>query len=382
MKNCTLILTALAWGFTTSIALADTQALNLPSGFSIEPLAFEVPNARQMALTANGTLIIGTQRAGVVYAVPNALGKAEVGQPHNVITLMKNLTMPSGVALLNGDLYVGATHQILRIAQIERHLTPSPVIETITNTLPDKRHHGWKYLKFGPDEKLYVPVGAPCNVCLSDDERFATILRMDPDSGQTEIWARGVRNTVGFAWHPTQQTLWFTDNGRDMLGDDIPAEELNVLHEPGKHFGFPFVHATGIDDPEFGTHKLRKDLTFVAPALNIQAHSAALGMTFYTASNNAPNAFPPRYHNAVFIAEHGSWNRSSKVGYQVSVVTEKDGVLDYAPFITGWLVNEDAWGRPNDVLVTPDGSLLISDDKQGLIYRVRYQAPLPGIYEG
>ncbi len=340
----------------------NSQSLQAPDGFRIETLNFSIPNARQMALTGQGTLIVGTRRAGRVYAVPAALSSAEP----EVITLFKDLTMPSGVAVHEGDLYIGALNRIMRVPDIDQHLVADPPAILITDALPDKSHHGWKYLKFGPDGALYVPVGAPCNVCLSEDERFASLLKMDPRTGETTVWARGIRNTVGFDWHPEDGRLWFSDNGRDMLGDDLPPEEINIISRPAQHFGFPFVHANGLLDPEFGNHEAVQGLDFTPPVLEIQAHSAALGMAFYHHGQ-----FGEAYRNALFVAEHGSWNRSSKVGYQVSVVMQSDsGELDYRPFITGWLVDGDDWGRPNDVLVAPDGSLLISDDKQGVIYRV------------
>ncbi len=339
------------------------ERLNVPEGFVIETLPFEVPNARQMALTDTGTLIVGTRRKGVVYAVPNALTSAAP----EVVEVADGLSMPSGVTVHKGDLYIGALNKIIRIDDIEATYADAD-LNIITDALPDKRHHGWKYLKFGPDGFLYVPVGAPCNICLTDDERFATILRMEPDSGKTTVWAAGVRNSVGFAWHPETRYLWFSDNGRDMLGDDVPAEEINIAATGGLHFGYPFRHANSIDDPEFGNHAAKENLNFVAPAVEIQAHSAALGMVFNTASH-----FPESYAGALFVAEHGSWNRSSKVGYQVSVVRETaDGKLTHEPFVTGFLNGQKDWGRPNDVLITPDGSLLVSDDKAGRIYRVSY----------
>lgn len=357
-----LFLLLAGWLFAPAV-LADLDKLKLPAGFTIEALPFSVPDARQLALSGQGTLVVGTRRKGVVYAVPDAL-TAEQPEP---ITLLDDLLMPSGVAIRNGDLYVGATHQILKVAAIDSHLT-NPQVTVLTNTLPDKRHHGWKYLKFGPDGFLYVPVGAPCNICLSDDPRFASLLRMNPKTAATEIWAEGIRNTVGFAWHPKSKELWFSDNGRDMMGDDVPPEEINVITAKGQHFGYPFVHADGIRDPEFGDHPAAKGKDLVAPVLEIQAHSAALGMAF-----NTMGQFPEEYAGALFVAEHGSWNRSSKVGYQVSVITQgPDGKLTYAPFVTGWLQGEKNWGRPNDVMFTPDGAMLIADDQGGVVYRVRY----------
>ena len=340
---------------------ADLAKLSLPDGFQVRILTSQIKNARQMALAADGTLYVGTLNAGKVYAVPNAL---DGGQPE-VVTLAEGLPLPSGVTERNGDLYVAALDRVLRFPDIGQHLAANAAYEVITDQLPDERHHGWKYIKFGPDGLLYVPVGAPCNMCLSEDPRFASILSMDPSNGATQVIAHGVRNNVGFAWHPHTRQLWFTDNGRDLLGDDVPPEEVNVLTEAGQHFGYPFVHATDILDPEFGTDADPAD--YVPPVVEIQAHSAALGVTFYTGEQ-----FPERYRNALFIAEHGSWNRSSKVGYQISVIVFEDGTPRYEPFITGWLQGQTNWGRPNDVLVAPDGSLLISEDQAGTIYQVTF----------
>lgn len=341
--------------------------LQAPPGFVVETLPFDVPNARQMALTPSGTLIVGTRRAGDVYAVPDAL----IAANPDVHVIASDLLMPSGVAMRGEDLYIAATNRVLRVRNIDRNLQ-RPALETIIDTLPDKRHHGWKYAKFGADGYLYFPVGAPCNICLSEDPRFASMMRLHPQTGATDIWAHGIRNSVGFAWHPVSGELWFTDNGRDMLGDDVPAEELNVAPRAGLHFGYPFVHATDVQDPKFGKHPRAAATKTQPPVVEIQAHSAALGVDFYTGSR-----FPANYTNALFIAEHGSWNRSSKVGYQVSVVTGLGTAKPvYAPFITGWLQGEKDWGRPNDVLVTPTGNLLISDDKAGRIYRVSYQPPV------
>ena len=342
-------------------ASADLDRLDLPAGFQIRIVTAEVKNARQMALAADGTLYVGTLREGKVYAVPKAL---DSDRPQ-VVTLAEELPMPSGVAEHNGDLYVAALDRVLRFPAIANHLTAGAPYEVITDRLPDERHHGWKYIKFGPDGHLYVPVGAPCNLCLSEDPRFASLLRMHPATGETDVIAHGVRNSVGFAWHPQSGKLWFTDNGRDLLGDDVPPEEINVLAEAGQHFGYPFVHAGGLLDPEFGADA---DVSaYVSPTIEIQAHSAALGVAFYTGTQ-----FPERYRNALFIAEHGSWNRSSKVGYQVSAVLFEDGKPRYEPFITGWLQGQANWGRPNDVLVAPDGSLLISEDQHGVIYQVTW----------
>ena len=367
MKSLAQLLASLMLLALTGTGNADAR-LSLAPGFSIETLPFAVPNARQMALTDAGALIVGTRKKGRVYAVVNPF----TDNPR-VITLIKGLKMPSGVAVVGSDLYVAATSTVYKVANIDQQLQPNPTTTIITDALPNKRHHGWKYLKAGPDGQLYLPVGAPCNVCLSDDPRFATMLRMDPETGATEIIGHGIRNSVGFDWQPSSGDLWVSDNGRDMMGDDIPSDEINVIpaaSEKAPHYGYPFIHSapdgSRIKDPKFGDHPAAQSLTFVDPAIRVQAHAAVLGMSFYRGER-----FPAPFQNALFVAEHGSWNRSKKVGYQVSVATfDTNSQPNYQPFITGWLKGENAWGRPNDVLPTPDGALLISDDKAGVIYRV------------
>jgi glucose/arabinose dehydrogenase len=246
----------------------------------------------------------------------------------------------------------------------------------VTDDLPSDRPHGWKYIAFGPDGLLYVPVGAPCNICERPDP-YAAILRMKPDGSGREVFARGVRNTVGFDWQPGTGVLWFTDNGRDALGDDRPHDELNRAPAPGLHFGYPYCHEGSIPDPEFGAGRSCAD--FVPPAQKLGPHVAALGLAFYTGT-----MFPPEYRGQLFVAQHGSWNRSAEVshtGYRVMLVRiEGDQVVGYEPFIEGWLgtapgaaVARQAWGRPVDVLQLPDGSLLISDDRAEVIYRVVYR---------
>jgi glucose/arabinose dehydrogenase len=275
--------------------------------------------------------------------------------------------MPVGVAFHDGDLYVSAVSRILRLRDIEARLNKPPRPEGVSQAYPGDTHHGWKFIAFGPDGKLYVPVGAPCNICEPDPDRYATITRLDLASGTIEVVARGVRNSVGFDWHPHSGELWFTDNGRDWLGDDAPPDELNRVSQTGQHFGFPYCHGGALVDPEFGQD--RGCSGFVPPVQNLGAHVASLGMRFYRGSQ-----FPERYRNAVFIAEHGSWNRSRKNGYRVSVVRIADNrALSYEPFVSGWLENGAAWGRPADVLVMPDGSLLVSDDQAGAVYRVTYR---------
>ena len=330
--------------------------------FRLSVVSDEVPGARQMAETESGLLLVGSLRQGNLYAVTSSPdGTAEV------VTFARKLKLPSGLALIGDDLYVGALDRVLRYRAIEKTFRDNPQPEIVTDELPDERHHGWKYLSVGPDGFLYVPVGAPCNICESEDPRFATILRMDPETGATTVYAAGVRNSVGLDWHPETGELWFSDNGRDWLGDDLPPEEINRVTEPGAHYGYPYIHGGDILDPEFGAGHDPADYVF--PEISIQAHSAALGLAFYTGSQ-----FPESYRHALFIAEHGSWNRSSKVGYRVSVVRFGATGPEYEPFLDLWLKDEKVTGRPNDVLVSRDGSLLISDDKAGAIYRVTYQS--------
>jgi glucose/arabinose dehydrogenase len=340
---------------------APLDRLELPAGLRVEVISDALPNARQMALDADrGFLYVGTRREGVVYRVALDDGAVTV--------IARDLIMPSGIALdTRGRLFIGALNEVRVIAEPHSQTAPTKGV-LLTDRLPTERHHGWKYLRFGADGQLYLSVGAPCNVCLEDDPRFASILRMDPETGATEVIAHGVRNSVGLAFHPRTGRLWFTDNGRDMLGDDVPHEELNELVTEGSHYGFPFEHAGPLADPEFGSQA--GDRVFVQPRLNIQAHSAALGLAFA-----GPDTLGGGYADALFIAEHGSWNRSSKVGYRVSVVRFNGQNLVYEPFVTGWLQGEKHWGRPNDVLVAADGSVLVSDDQMGAVYRIVAASP-------
>lgn len=340
-------------------ARPELGAIRLPPGFSIQVFA-HVPGARSMALGARGTVFVGTRDEGKVYAV-TAQGS---GAAH-VRVIASGLTEPNGVAFRDGNLYVAAVDTVLRFRGIEDRLDDPPAPERVPVSLPDDRRHGWKYIAFGPDGKLYVPVGAPCNACRRDPP-YNTILRVDTATGGSEVFARGIRNTVGFDWHPQSGELWFTENGRDWLGDDVPPDSLNRAPAPGLDFGFPTCNA-GSPDPEFGKGA---DCSRYAPnAALIQAHSAPLGMKFYTGA-----MFPERYRGSIFVAEHGSWNRSSPVGYRLSVATpEPGGKARYEPFATGWLQGRAAWGRPVDVLVMPDGALLVSDDRAGLLYRITHE---------
>ena len=353
---------------TSSVELSKKYQLNqltLLQGFSISIFA-EVPKARSMCWGSKGTLFIGNKDGKEVYA---AIDKDEDGKAETVYTIASGLNTPNGVAFKDGNLYVAEINRILRFDNIEDQLANPPAYKVIYDKFPDKTHHGWKFIAFGPDGKLYVPVGAPCNVCNESDSIFATITRMNPDGSGLEIFAKGVRNSVGFDWNPETKKMWFTDNGRDMLGDDVPFCELNHAPEKGMHFGFPFCHQGNILDPEFGKGKNCADYT--PPAKALGPHIAPLGIRFYTGSN-----FGGAYKNKIFVAEHGSWNRSKPIGYQVSVITlDGDKVTDYKPFITGWLQKDGKVnGRPVDVIVAKDGSLLVSDDFAGVVYRVNYKA--------
>src|SRR5688572_1464125 len=350
--------------------------VKLPPGFSIEVYATGVDNARQMALGDKGTLFVGSRTARRVYAVVDSNGDHKADRVHTIATDMNS---PSGIAFRDGALYVAEISRVIRYDGIESKLASPPEPAIVNDKLPTERQHGWKYLGFGPDGMLYVPVGAPCNVCdRTDDERFATITRMKPDGTGQEVFARGIRNTVGFDWHPQTKELWLAENGRDNMGDDVPPDELLRAHKPGLHFGFPYCHGGDTLDPEFG--KGRQCAEFEPPAQKLGAHVAAIGMKFYTG-----RMFPQEYRNQIFVAEHGSWNRSTPQGYRIMAI-KLDGnkVVSYTPFAEGWLRGVrssrgamtlgDAWGRPADVLVMPDGSLLIADDEADAIYRVTYKS--------
>ena len=342
--------------------------LNLPEGFKIDTYAEGIDGARSMAMGENGTLFVGTRNEGKVYALKDTDGDFKVDE---VYTIAEDLEQPNGVAFRDGALYVAAVSRLFRYPNIEQQLSSPSEPELIYDDYPTEFHHGWKYIAFGPDGKLYVPVGAPCNICerSAEDERFATITRMDADGTNREIYAKGVRNTVGFTWHPSTGEMWFTDNGRDLMGDDIPPCELNRITQPGQHFGYPYCHAGTIKDPEFGDQFPCSD--FVAPVQPLGPHVAPLGIKFDTGS-----MFPAEYKGHAFIAEHGSWNRSSKIGYRVTLVKlENNQAVGYEPFIDGWLDEEkqEAFGRPVDLLFLNDGSLLISDDVGDAIYRVVYE---------
>ena len=359
-----LAIALLAWS-AFAIAL-PLETIKLPPGFAIELWA-RVDNARQMALGATdekgGVLYVGSMRAGRVHAVRfDAAYRAG-----RVTRIADDLQLPTGLAWRKGALYVAAVSRILRYDGIERRLDDPPQPVVVSDRFPTDGHHGRKFIAFGPDGRLYVPVGAPCNICEPDPDRYAMIARMNADGSGYEVVARGVRNTVGFDWHPRTKELWFTDNGRDWMGDDQPPCELNRMTRPGQHFGYPYCHGGTIADPEYGRQRACSE--FVAPAQNLGPHVAPLGMRFYTGTQ-----FPAAYREQAFVAEHGSWNRSTKIGYRVSLVrVDPSGrATGYETFAEGWLDGGSVWGRPADVLVAPDGSLLVSDDYAGAIYRIRY----------
>lgn len=338
------------------------EDIKLPEGFEIELFAAGVKNARSMALSPKGTLFVGTRGEGKVYALRDKDGDHKADE---LFVLAEGLKMPNGVALHNGDLYVAEVSRILRFPDIEDNLSEPGEPEVVFDQYPTETHHGWKYIAFGPDGKLYVPVGAPCNICKSEDEVFASITRMNPDGTGMEVVQHGIRNTVGFTWHPKTGELWFTDNGRDWMGDDEPYCELNRAPEDGMHFGYPYCHQGDLPDPEFGSQ--RDCSEFTPPAKQLGPHVAPLGLEFYT-KHQFPEAF-----RQLYIAEHGSWNRSKKIGYRVMMaVMEGDEVKAYQPFAEGWLKDGEVWGRPVDVEMMPDGSMLVSDDFADAIYRISY----------
>ena len=350
------------WPFQLAQADVPVERIKLPAGFKIDIYAEGVKNARQMVRGDQGTIFVGSRRAGKVWALSDTHGDQRADQVREIDS---GLDMPSGLEFRAGSLFVGANDRILRYDNIESvlHRPPEPVV--VTDALPDKDHHGWKYLRFGPDDMLYIPVGVPCNICQQDG--FGEIRRMRPDGDGMEVFAVGVRNSVGLAFHPQNGQLWFTDNGADRMGDDLPADELNHAPEQGIHFGFPYCHQGDVLDKKFGKGKDCTDYT--APVAKLDPHGAALGLAFYEGE-----MFPAEYKNRLFIVQHGSWNRSEKSGYQILVLdVQPDGkLLEQKVFASGWMENEKSWGRPNDVLVMPDGALLVSDDAADVIYRISY----------
>lgn len=354
-----------------STAKADVklEKIQLPENFIIEVWAADVPNARSLAISEAGIVFVGNRQDKKVYAL---VDENQDGKADTKYTLADGLNMPNGVAYRDGDLYVAEVNRIIRFKDIQNTLN-NPSYEVVYDQYPTEKHHGWKFIAFGPDGMLYVPVGAPCNICEPEKEIFASITRIDVKSPnpQPEIYAHGVRNTVGFDWHPTTKEMWFTDNGRDMLGDNIPDCELNKITTKGQHFGYPYWHAGDVKDPDFGSEsKVQSD--YIEPAAKLGAHVAPLGMRFY-----AGEMFPSSFKNQILIARHGSWNRTQKSGYDINMASldTAGNVSEVSVFATGWMdtKTQEVWGRPVDVQELPDGSLLISDDMANCIYRVSYK---------
>ena len=359
------LLALLLFLITSNASAWDLSDLELPDNFQIKEYA-KVRSARQLALAPNGVVFVGTS-SGKIYAL---LDKDKDYQAEQKILISDKLKVGAAVAFYEGSLYTSDLNKIMRFPNILANLTKKINPEILTNKLPSSAYHGKRFLKFSPhqkdEKKLFVGIGAPCNVCLRKGTAYATIVAVDLKSWEYEIYASGVRNTVGFDWHPETKELWFTDNGRDWLGDDSPPDELNRSFSSGLHFGFPYLHGDNYRDPEFYNKRQKRD--YEKPVQNLGAHVAALGMTFYTGE-----MFPSDYYQQIFIAEHGSWNRSKKSGYRITQVKLKGNqAISYQPFISGWEINEKVYGRPVDLLVLNDGSLLISDDYAGLIYRVTY----------
>ncbi len=342
------------------------NTIKLPDGFKIEVFA-EVENARSLAISPSGTVFVGNRDKDKVYAVKDTNGD-HIADRKWVIA--DSLNMPNGVAFKDGALYVAEMTRIIKFDDIESKLDNPGKYTVINDSYPEQDGHGWKYIAFGPDGKLYVPVGAPCNICEPKEEIYASITRINADGSGREIYAKGIRNTVGFTWHPETKDLWFTDNGRDMMGDEIPNCELNVASKEGMHFGYPYCHEGSVKDPEFGNKRPCSD--FVPPVQKMGPHVAPLGLKFYTGS-----MFPDTYKNQLFVARHGSWNRTKKSGHDLALVkisnnTKSEGLESFA---SGWLddATQKVWGRPVDVLLLDDGSMLVSDDFANVIYRISYQ---------
>ena len=335
--------------------------LKAPAGFKVEVYQPGMLDARAIRRGDKGTIFVSSLFvAGKVYAI------VEKGGNREVKTILSGLELPSGIEFHKGALYVATPKKVMRYDKIEDNLDKPPQPVDVYTELPGDVPHGWKYLRFGPDGKLYVPVGAPCNICEPDLEKYAQIFRINADGSGREIVARGVRNTVGFDFHPTTKQLWFTDNQRDWLSEDMPLDELNVLKNPGKdNFGYPYCHSGVMTDPQFGWGKSCAD--YAKPAALLGPHAGSLGLKFYTGK-----MFPAKYQGAMFIARHGPWNRTKKYAdIQVAWPDGKGGAR-LETFMTGFVENNSYLGRPVDFLVMKDGSLLVSDDHAGAIYRISY----------
>jgi glucose/arabinose dehydrogenase len=346
--------------FPTPAEKLPVSQLKLPKGFKVEVYASGIANARSLRLGDKGTVFVSNRQLDKVYAVTERNGRREAK------VIASGLDRPNGLAFLNGTLYIGEGTRISKLERIEEQLDNPPAPVVIYDNLPNHQSHGWKFIAMGPDKKIYINVGAPCNICIPPEEN-AQIRRINLDGSGAEVVARGVRNSVGFDWHPQTKELYFTDNGRDWLSEDLPEDELNRVTKAGQHFGFPYCHQGNFTDREVGWGRSCEE--FVKPVALLGPHSAALGMRFYTG-----RMFPAEYRNAIFIARHGSWNRTRKIGGDVLVAKlNKDGsVRAVEQFLTGFLQNNQYSGRPVDVEILKDGSLLVSDDYAGAIYRITY----------
>ncbi len=340
------------------------KQLHVPAGFTLSVFADNLPEARSLALGDNGVVFVGSGDGNAVYAVQDSDGDGVADKRY---VIASHLYGPNGVVYKDGSLYVAEINRIIRFDRIMQQLAAPPKPVVVYDQLPLEQHHGWKYLRFGPDNKLYTAVGAPCNVCEPEKAIYSSLVRLNADGSGFETLARGIRSSVGFDWQPETNALFFTDNGRDELGDDLPPDELNQWTAIGEHFGFPYCHGGDIADPEFGAAK--ECAQFTAPVWKIKAHMAPLGLRFYRGKQ-----FPREYQNQLFVAEHGSWNRSVPQGYRVALITFSQGKpVAEQVFIDGWLTKGGGViGRPVDVLEMPGGGLLISDDKLGVIYKVEY----------
>jgi glucose/arabinose dehydrogenase len=334
--------------------------LKLSKGFRVEVYASGIANARSLRLGDKGTVFVSNRQLDKVYAIVDRNGKREAK------VIASGMDRPNGLAFHNGTLYIAEGTKISKLEKIEDNLDSPPQPVVIYDDLPNHQSHGWRYISIGPDNKLYINVGAPCNICIPPEEN-AQIRRINLDGSGAEVFARGVRNSVGFDWHPVTKEFYFTDNGRDWLSEDLPEDELNRVTQAGQHFGFPYCHQGNFTDREVGWGRSCDE--FVRPVALLGPHTAALGMRFYTG-----RMFPAAYRHAIFIARHGAWNRTAKTGGDVVVAKlNKDGtVKSIEPFLTGFLQNNEYIGRPVDVHIMKDGSLLVSDDYAGAVYRVTY----------
>jgi glucose/arabinose dehydrogenase len=365
-----VLLAALALGCGRGVSGAavagravELARLELPPGFDVDFYSREVPGARSLALSPSGVVYVGSRKEGTVYALVDRDHDFRAEQVH---VLAKGLEQPNGVAFRDGSLYVAEVSRVLRFDDVERQLGKPPQPVVLYDRLPRETHHGWRYMRFGPDGWLWLGIGAPCNICEVSDPH-GTVSRLSADGKRLEVYARGVRNTVGFDWQPGTNTLWFTDNGRDWMGDERPPDELDRAPRAGLHFGFPYCHGGDIPDPDHGSRRRCAEL--VAPALKLGPHVAAIGMRFYRGKQ-----FPAAYRGSIFIAEHGSWNRSQPIGYRVMAVdVDGERASNYRVFASGWLQGGEGWGRPVDLVELPDGSLLLSDDRLGAVYRISYR---------